>query len=122
MDEGIPLVLAQGGNESFPERDTDAGFGMMPIIIVTFAFVYFFMIRPQKKEAAAKKALLGGLRKNDKVVTTGGIMGTIVNIKDDEVTIRVDDQNKVKIRFLKSAVSRVAGGEAKQPAEEAKKS
>jgi preprotein translocase subunit YajC len=122
MDVGIPLILAQGGADPRPERQEDGGLGMMPIIILTFAFVYFFMIRPQKKEADAKTQLLEGLRKNDKVVTTGGIIGTIVNIKDDEVTVRVDDQNKVKIRFLKSAVARVAGGEAKQPAEEAKKS
>ena len=80
MDVGIALVLAQGADPR-PERQDDSGFGMMPIIILTFAFVYFFMIRPQKKEANAKAQLLGGLRKNDKVVTTGGIMGTIVNIK-----------------------------------------
>lgn len=122
MDAGIPIVLAQAGPDPKPVRDDDAGLGMFPIIILTFAFVYFFMIRPQKKEADAKTQLLSGLRKNDKVVTTGGIMGTVVNIKDDEVTIRVDDQNKVKIRFLKSAVARVAGGEATQPADEAKKS
>jgi len=56
------------------------------------------------------------------VVTTTGMFGTIVNLKDDEVTLRVDDQAKVKIRFLRSAIARKVEGEAPKPVDEAKKS
>ena len=55
------------------------------------------------------------------MVTTGGMFGTIVNIKDDEVTLRVDDQAKVKIRFQKSAISRVVDTSSPKE-EESKKS
>mgnify|MGYP003975760173 CR=1 FL=1 len=119
---GIALVLAQA--DPMPVRGQGGGGigDFLPPIILAFVFVYFFMIRPQKREAKAKEDLLGGLRKNDKVVTTGGIVGTIVNIKDDEVTLRVDDQAKVKIRFLKSAIARPVGAPAPAAAETEKKS
>ena len=85
----------------------------MPLMIL-FAFVYFAVLRPQKKEAQEKESMLSALRKNDRVVTTGGMFGTVVNIKDEEVTLRVDDQAKVKIRFTKSAIEKIeaAGGKA----------
>ena len=119
----FPLVLAQpAAPKPLPPGSGEGGIGdlLFPIVLA-FVFVYFFMIRPQKREAKAKEELSTGLRKNDKVVTTGGIVGTIVNIKDDEVTLRVDDQAKVKIRFLKSAIARVQGDKTPD-ADEAKKS
>jgi len=77
------------------------------ILVLMGVFIYFFLIRPQKKEQEQKQKMLAGLKKNDRVVTTGGIYGTVVNVKDNEVTLRVDDQAKVKIRFRKAAVSAV---------------
>ncbi|MEZ6188859.1 MAG: preprotein translocase subunit YajC [Planctomycetota bacterium] len=82
------------------------------MLVLVFAFIYFFLLRPQKREAEEKQKLLDSLKKNDRVVTTGGILGTIVNLKDNEVTLRVDDQNKVKIRVLRSAIARVMGPES----------
>lgn len=81
-------------------------------LLLGVAFVYFFIIRPQKREQDEKQKLLASLKKNDRVLTTGGMYGTIVNIKEDEVTLRVDDQAKVKVRFAKSAIARVLGTEA----------
>lgn len=81
-------------------------------LVLVFVFFYFFLIRPQKREAEEKQKLLDALKKNDRVVTTGGILGTIVNLKDNEVTLRVDDQNKVKIRCVRSAIARVVTPES----------
>lgn len=83
-------------------------------LLLGVAFVYFFIIRPQKREQDEKQKLLSALKKNDRVLTTGGMYGTIVNIKEDEVTLRVDDQAKVKIRFAKSAIARVLGTDAEE--------
>jgi preprotein translocase subunit YajC len=83
-------------------------------LILGIAFVYFFIIRPQKQEQTEKQKLLSSLKKNDKVQTTGGLFGTIVNIKEDEVTLRVDDQQKVKLRFAKSAIAKVVGTDAEE--------
>lgn len=114
----ISILLAQ---TNAPPPDT-FGTLVFPLIIVV-VFIYFGIVRPQKKEREEKEKLLGGLKKNDRVVTTGGMFGTVVNIKDDEVTLRVDDQAKVKIRFLKSAIARIVGPDTSPEAgEEQKKS
>lgn len=86
---------------------------MFPLLL-GIAFVYFFIIRPQKREQEEKQNLLAALKKNDRVLTTGGMYGTIVNIKEDEVTLSVDDQAKVKIRFAKSAIARVVKADAEE--------
>jgi preprotein translocase subunit YajC len=66
---------------------------------------YFFFIRPQSTEQKKRQAMLDGIKKNDEVVTSGGIYGTIVNIKDKTFTLRIDDN--VKIEIDKNAVGHV---------------
>jgi preprotein translocase subunit YajC len=77
---------------------------LMPIILI-FVIFYFLLIRPQKKAQDDHKKMIAGLKKNDEVVTSGGIHGTIVNVKDAAVTLKVDDN--VKIDVEKSCVARV---------------
>jgi preprotein translocase subunit YajC len=74
-------------------------FLMMGAIIVVF---YFFMIRPQMKKQKEITAFRNSLQKGDKVVTTGGIYGKIVDMKDNYVLLQVDDN--VKIRVDKAAL------------------
>ena len=64
---------------------------------------YFFMIRPQMKKAKEQKSFTESLQKGTKVVTNGGIMGTIV--KMDEVSIIIQTEDETKLRILKSAIS-----------------
>jgi preprotein translocase subunit YajC len=66
-------------------------------------------MRPQQKETAKTKQKLANLKKNDRVVTAGGIIGTIVNTKADTeyMTIRIDETNNVKMQILKQSVVRV---------------
>jgi preprotein translocase subunit YajC len=76
-----------------------------PVILVGIAF-YFLVVRPQKRERERQDSLNKGLKKNDRVVTIGGIVGTIVNIEpeSDVVTLRVDDNTRMV--FLRSAIQR----------------
>ena len=85
-----------------------AGPGAIPVqTIVMFGLIfvvfYFFMIRPQVKKQKDQKKFVEELKKGDKVVTTAGIHGRVVDVTDTMVTIDVD--NSVKIRFDKSAIS-----------------
>ena len=99
------LLLAQAKD---PGPAPESAFGNPFVLIVLMVvFFYFMLIRPQQREQAEKKKLMDGLKKNDRVITTAGLYGTVVNVKDDAVTLLVDDQNKVKLRFLKSAVASV---------------
>ena len=75
--------------------------GFLPLILIIVVF-YFFMIRPQMKRQKELKSFRESLAKGDKVVTTGGIYGKIVEVKDNYVLLEVDDN--VKIRVDKAAV------------------
>ena len=77
---------------------------LMPFILM-FVIFYFLLIRPQQKKQKEHQKMLSEIKKNDDVITTGGIHGTIVNVKDKTFTLRVDDN--VKIEISKSAVAGV---------------
>ncbi len=76
---------------------------LFPIIMV---FLIFLMFRAPQKQKQQRKKLEQSLEKNDRVLTIGGIFGTIVDIKDDEVILKVDESNNTKIRVTRSAIGR----------------
>jgi preprotein translocase subunit YajC len=80
----------------------------VPLIMVMGLF-YFLMIRPERRKRAAMQEMLQNLKKNDRVVTVGGIYGTIANVPQeaDDVTIRVDDSTNTRLRIQRSAIARV---------------
>ncbi len=75
---------------------------MMPMILI-FGIFYVLVFRPQKKEQKQKQQMRTTLKKNDQVVTVGGIHGTVVLVKEKTVMLRVDDN--VKIEFDKEAIA-----------------
>ncbi|MEI7025273.1 preprotein translocase subunit YajC [Paenibacillus sp. y28] len=81
----------------------------LPIILM-FAVLYFLMIRPQQKRSKERNTMLGALKKNDKVVTIGGLHGTIVEITDDIVVLKVNDATK--LTFDRSSISSVTSSAA----------
>lgn len=70
---------------------------LLPILLI-FVVFYFLLIRPQKKSQDEHKKMVAGLKKNDEVITAGGIHGTIVNVKDHTVTLKVDDNVRVEVQ------------------------
>ncbi len=75
---------------------------LFPLILI-FVVFYFLLIRPQKSKEKEHLKMLANLNKNDEVVTTSGIHGTIVNVKDRTVILRVDEN--VKMEMEKNAVA-----------------
>jgi preprotein translocase subunit YajC len=75
----------------------------MPIILM-FVIFYFLLIRPQQKKQKELKNMITNLKKGDKVVTTGGILGTVSSLQDDYVVITVGGSD-TKIEVLKSAIA-----------------
>ncbi len=90
---------------------------LMPMVLIVFVW-YFLILRPQGRERKQRELQLTNLKRNDRVVTFSGIIGTITSFSDDnkEVTLRVDDS--VKLRFLRSAIQ---GPLAETPASDASK-
>lgn len=78
-------------------------------IVALFAILYFLMIRPQQQRQKKHQEMIKNLKVDDRVITVGGIYGTIVKIKDNTVILRVADN--VRIEFLKNAISQVTSKE-----------
>lgn len=76
---------------------------MLPLII--FLVFYFIVMRPMKKKQQDTEAMLGALKNGDRVMTSGGIFGTVVGVTDDVIQLRIADS--VKIQVAKSAVSQL---------------
>ena len=77
---------------------------MIPLMMM-FVVMYFILIRPQQKQQKELGLMQKNLKKNDDVVTYGGIHGTVVNVKEETVTVRVDDE--VRLEVDKSAIARL---------------
>jgi preprotein translocase subunit YajC len=94
----LPLLQAASG-----------GGNQMITMVVTFGLIivifYFLIIRPQRKKQKETKDMLSTLRPGDRVATAGGIRGVVKHVKENTVTIKVDDNTKIE--FNKSAVSSV---------------
>ncbi|RED38895.1 MULTISPECIES: preprotein translocase subunit YajC [Paenibacillus] len=69
--------------------------GLILPLVLMFAIFYFLLIRPQQKKQKTRTSMLSALKKGDKVVTIGGLHGTIMEITDDIVVLRVNDVTKL---------------------------
>ena len=81
--------------------------GMVLWIVILIAFMYFFMIRPQKKEQQQKNAMLQALEIGDTVLTTSGFYGTIIDMSEDTVIIEFGNNKTCRIPLQRAAISAV---------------
>lgn len=110
----------------FQQAATDAAGGggslistlMLPVAMI--AIFYFLLIRPQQKRQKQHRDMLGALKKGDMVATSGGILGKIVKLSDDEVTL--DTGEGGKLRLLRSSVIDVRNPGPPPPANDSKES
>jgi preprotein translocase subunit YajC len=78
-------------------------------LILMFVVLYFLLIRPQQKKQKVRNQMLNALKKGDKVVTIGGLHGTIMEITDDVIVLRVNDATKMT--FDRSAINAISKSE-----------
>ncbi|HBF39042.1 MAG TPA: preprotein translocase subunit YajC [Firmicutes bacterium] len=88
-----------------PATTGNSGLIQILILVGFFAIFYFLMIAPQRKQQKQRQAMLGNLKKGDKVITAGGLHGEIVEIDDEDVRLKVAD--KIELKFSRSSVSKV---------------
>jgi preprotein translocase subunit YajC len=96
-------------------------FDPLVLMLVIGTLFYFLLIRPERRKRQETDRMLDHLKKNDRVVTVGGIYGVVVNVAkgSEDVTLRVDDGNNTRLRILRSAISRVIGTEDGEEKKEA---
>ncbi|MEO3947119.1 preprotein translocase subunit YajC [Gorillibacterium sp. CAU 1737] len=87
-----------------------AGYWSIVYIVIMFAVLYFLMIRPQQKRQKKTASMLSSVKKGDKVVTIGGLHGTVLEMTDDTVVIRVNEATKMT--FDRSAIRTIASSTA----------
>jgi preprotein translocase subunit YajC len=94
-----------------PEGQTS----LMPMIIMWTAIIaifYFLLIRPQKKAQQRHQALVAGLKKGDEVMTDGGIVGQVIHLKEDRVTLKTGGETRIEV--ARGKISRVFTAETQQ--------
>ena len=105
------------GDGTAPTRQPPKGLfdsGIIWVLLMMFVVIYFVMMRPQKKKQQQHKQMLENLKKNDRIRTIGGIIGTVVDVRNDEVVVKVDESSNTKIRFQRSAVGTIITGETQE--------
>ena len=83
------------------------GFGQMIPIILIFVIFYFLMIRPQQKKMKDHRALLEAVRRGDRIVTNGGLIGLVTKVIAEERQLEVEVADGVRIRVMRDMVSTV---------------
>ncbi len=104
------LIAQNTGASPAPGGTPPGNPSPMPMLIglgLMVAVFYFVLIRGNRKQQKQRQNLLANLSKNDKVMTIGGIVGTVVNVKENEVVVKVDESNNTKMTFLKKAIQQV---------------
>ena len=91
---------------------------MVGWLVLMGGIFYFMMIRPQQRQAKARRALLDGVKSGDRVIFSGGMLGIVTNVKDKILVVKIADN--VKVEVIRSAVSQVLGKDEEPAAEEKK--
>lgn len=110
----VPVMFAQavakGGapKGEAPKGDDYGLFALWPVFVISALF-YFVILRPQQQQERKRKEMLGTLKKNDRVLTTAGIYGTVMSIDSDQdkVVLRVDDDKGGRLTFTRASIVRV---------------
>jgi len=102
----LPLLFGMGETQG---QAQGGGSGQLLTMLGTFGLIivvfYFLVIRPQNKKKKDAAKMLENMKRGDRVVTIGGLHGSVDSVRDNEVVLKVDDN--VKLKFSKSAISQV---------------
>jgi preprotein translocase subunit YajC len=124
-DAGSPVVTSESIGDSDVESTSQVpgtngdpnqvptprpGFLSNPMLLafwgLMIVMMYFMMVRGPKKKQKQHTMMVEGLSKNDRIRTVGGIIGTVIEVKGDEVVLKIDESNNTKIRIAASAIGK----------------
>lgn len=109
-------TVAKEGAPSKPKAQPSPFTGL-PLLLVMIAVFYFVLIRPQQKQMKDHKKMLEALKKGDRVLTSGGLYGTVINLRGADVDLKIADN--VKVLVARSSISKLADG-SKPPGDSGK--
>ncbi len=97
-----PLVDGDNADAGPPSSN----FNML-ILLVPLALVFFMMSMSGRKEKKKRATMMAAMAKGDKIQSIGGILGTIVELRDDEIIVKVDENANTRLRFARSAIQSI---------------
>jgi preprotein translocase subunit YajC len=99
----MSLLISDAWAEAAPAAPQDAGLmGFVPLIVI-FVLFYFLLIRPQMKRAKEQRKMVESLAKNDEIVTSGGLLGKIIDVEEGFITVEIAEG--VRVKMQKNAVT-----------------
>jgi len=101
----LAYAMGQGGTGA--EGGQGGAFGAFIPLLLMFAIFYFLLIRPQQKKAKEHKSMVASIKKGDRVVSSGGLHGTVTGLTDDTITMEIAP--KVRVKVSRGSVAGVAG-------------
>jgi preprotein translocase subunit YajC len=96
---------APQGEGTAPQPKPGMPSGQLIMIVVLFAVMYFLLFRGPRKQQKEQAKMRNSIQKNDRVLTIGGIYGTVLDVKDKEVTIKIDESTNTKMKISLNAIS-----------------
>lgn len=102
----LPLTIAQAEGAA-PAAAGGSPFGMVVPMVLLFGIMYFLMIRPQKRREKERKEMLNSVKSGARVLMTSGIIGQVINVKENTLVIQISDNTKVEC--VRAAISQVLG-------------
>lgn len=82
------------------------------VLIGGMALLWWWMGRSRRKQQQKQREMLDAIKKGDKVTSIGGIIGTVIEVKDKEIVVKVDESSNVRMKFLRSAIRNIGGAAA----------
>ncbi len=109
---GTAVEGAEGAADGTTAAPSASPFGniLIPMLLV-LGVLFFFSMTGGRKEKKRRAQMLSELSKGNKVQTAGGVLGTIVEVREDEVLVKVDENSNTRMRFAKSAITAVTKNE-----------
>jgi len=109
MNAVIVRVLAQAAAPASLPSVGEQLAPMLPMFVLIVAIFYFVIYRPQKQQREKQQGMINQLKKGDKVVTSGGIWGTVTNVGKETVTLQIAENAKIKV--VREHIARLRGDE-----------
>ena len=118
---GTTATTSPAGGESKPPQPTqDTPPYLFVVLLGGVVLMWIWMGRGRRKQEAKRKEMLSNLKKGDKIVSIGGVIGTVIEAKPEEITVKVDETNNVRMKFARWAI-RGVGEEGKTNPDQDKK-
>jgi preprotein translocase subunit YajC len=113
VQEGAPpggqSTTGEPGDAQTPQERPPLFFDPWFMLIIFLVIFWFLILMPQKREKKKHAALMANLKKGDRVQTIGGILATVVEVRDHEVILKVDENTNTRMRFTRAAIQGVLG-------------